>query len=217
MAFTAPLSRPLHRAVLVCRSLLVEPRRGLLQPLELVVLRNVDERLQEFREGLLAVTRSILPGARAACIISPPPAARSFEKRCGQLRRLPERIRVREGELRAGSVIVAFDILPEPHDDQPDRSAEHEEVAASKHTTVAIVATLQALIRDAAGLPQPADDPQYQMMTPLLSRLDPDHKLIARTSPAHAHEYARANPRWIDDEVCLCVSNEQALFELFQR
>ena len=153
----------------------------------------------------------------AATVGMPPPAARSFEKRCGQLRRLPERIRVREGELRAGSVIVAFDILPEPHDDQPDRSAEHEELAASKHTTVAIVATLQALIRDAAGLPQPADDPQYQMMTPLLSRLDPDHKLIARTSPAHAHEYARANPRWIDDEVCLCVSNEQALFELFQR
>ena len=138
----------------------------------------------------------------------PLPHATSFVKCCAELREVPERIQV--VQIRQGCVIVAFDILPVG-----------EKSVATKHTTVAIVATLKQLVQDASlrrqqselgteadstvdGSTQNGAGPARgsQAADNLLSLLDPDHELIAQTSPAYAHEYSRANPRWIDDEEC---------------
>jgi len=66
-AAACPLARPVNSTVLVGGPLLVKPRRGLFQPLELVVLRYVDKRLQKINERLPTVAWSVFAGACAAC------------------------------------------------------------------------------------------------------------------------------------------------------
>ena len=156
----------------------------------------------------------------ATTVGMPLPHATSFERRCVELRELPKRIQV--AQIRKGSVIVVFDVLPVD-----------EQSVAAKHTTVAVVATLKRLVQNvalrrrqselstetdstggtdggtqtgvgASPLEPRQDRPRRgsQAADDLLSLLEPDHELVVHTSPAYTHEFARANPRWIDDEEC---------------
>lgn len=66
------LARVINRHVLIVLSrVLVQPGRGLFQPFELVILRNVHERLKQRLELLAAITRAVLSRARAACNAQP--------------------------------------------------------------------------------------------------------------------------------------------------